>query len=261
MLQRTVVLLLFIGVVCAAQQALNNDSIVRMAKAGLSDTLMVTTINAQPGQYDISVNGIIALKTAGVSDTVVAALLARAAKPAPCGVPAAGAAPVAAQPPSNPDDPNSPHEPGIYLFSGAAGTARMTEIEPSLYEAVGAGTYTSLHTAHASIHAPGANLVLYLYMDNNGANHSRSYSLFGDIASGNEVVMLKFKVGRNSRSVMLTDDHPTLADSVRLRPGVYKITPRQPLAPGEYGIFPVSATLSYRQPSGEPPRCFDFGVD
>lgn len=61
------------------QQALNNDAIIRMSKAGLSDDLIITTINAQPGAFDTSANGLIALKAAGVSDKVVAAIVTRAA--------------------------------------------------------------------------------------------------------------------------------------------------------------------------------------
>jgi len=54
-----------------AQQALNNDAVIKLVKAGLSDDLIVTTINASAGTYDTSADGIIALKTAGVSDKVV----------------------------------------------------------------------------------------------------------------------------------------------------------------------------------------------
>jgi S1-C subfamily serine protease len=62
-----------------AQQALNNDSVIKLVKAGLSEDLIVSTINAQAGTYDTSTDGIIALKTAGISDKVVAAIVARAA--------------------------------------------------------------------------------------------------------------------------------------------------------------------------------------
>ncbi len=73
-----------------AQQGLNNDSIVKMVKAGLSDDLIISSIGSSPGAYDVSVDGMIALKSAGVSDRVVAALGAKAnavAQPAPAPVP------------------------------------------------------------------------------------------------------------------------------------------------------------------------------
>jgi hypothetical protein len=65
-----------------AQQSLNNDSVVKLVKAGLSDDLIVSTINASPGTYDRSANGLIALKTAGVSDKVITAVVAKADKSA-----------------------------------------------------------------------------------------------------------------------------------------------------------------------------------
>ena len=51
-----------------AQQSLNNDSIIKLVKAGLSDDLIVSTISASPGTYDTSADGLIALKSAGASD-------------------------------------------------------------------------------------------------------------------------------------------------------------------------------------------------
>jgi hypothetical protein len=60
-----------------AQQALNNDSVIKLVKAGLSDDLIVTTINASPGSYDTSADGLIALKTAGASNKVISAIITR----------------------------------------------------------------------------------------------------------------------------------------------------------------------------------------
>src|SRR5580658_8603202 len=76
-----------------AQQTMNNDSVVKMVKAGFSDDLIVTTINSQPGAYDASADGLIALKSAGVSDKVVAAIVAKGSAPAPAAAPAAAPPP------------------------------------------------------------------------------------------------------------------------------------------------------------------------
>jgi len=65
-----------------AQQSLNNDSIIKLVKAGLSEDLLGSTINASPGTYDTSANGLIALKTAGASDKVVAAIVIKGTAPA-----------------------------------------------------------------------------------------------------------------------------------------------------------------------------------
>ena len=71
-----------------AQQSLNNDAIIKLVKAGLSDDLIVSTVSAQAGTYDTSTDGLIALKAAGVSDKIVAAIVAKAAAtPAPAVAP------------------------------------------------------------------------------------------------------------------------------------------------------------------------------
>ena len=79
-MRKTLLAVLFL-VLCPlleAQQSLNNDAIVKLTKAGLSDDLIVNTINASVGTYDTSTNGLIALKKAKVSDKVVSALLLKA---------------------------------------------------------------------------------------------------------------------------------------------------------------------------------------
>jgi hypothetical protein len=90
----------------AAQQVMNNDSVVKLVKAGLSDDLIVATINGSPGTYDTSTDGIIALKTAGASDKVIAAIIARAAAPAtpPPAPPVAAPAAPASKIPDGVDD-------------------------------------------------------------------------------------------------------------------------------------------------------------
>lgn len=61
-----------------AQESLNNDTVIKMIKAGLSEDLIVTTINSSPGEYDTSANALIALKKAGAADKVVAAMILKA---------------------------------------------------------------------------------------------------------------------------------------------------------------------------------------
>jgi hypothetical protein len=83
--RRNILAVLFLAIcpVLFAQQTLNNNSVIKLVKAGLSDDLIVSTINGSAGTYDTSVDGIIALKTAGASDKVVAAIVTKATAPAP----------------------------------------------------------------------------------------------------------------------------------------------------------------------------------
>ncbi len=58
-----------------AKQELNNDSVIKLINAGLSEELIVSTINALPGSYDTSPSGLIGLKAAHASDKVVSAIV------------------------------------------------------------------------------------------------------------------------------------------------------------------------------------------
>ncbi|RIK84532.1 MAG: hypothetical protein DCC67_04850 [Planctomycetota bacterium] len=56
-----------------AAQAVSNYDLVEMTRAGLSEDLIISTIRARGGRFDLSPNGLIALKQNGVSDRVVMA--------------------------------------------------------------------------------------------------------------------------------------------------------------------------------------------
>ena len=60
-----------------AQQGLTNADIIKMQSAGLSENIILASVNGQPAAYDTSTDGLLALKKAGVSDAVVAAMISR----------------------------------------------------------------------------------------------------------------------------------------------------------------------------------------
>jgi hypothetical protein len=69
---------LLISPTLPAQRTLDNDAVIKLSKAGISDDLLITTINASPGHYDVSPDGLIVLKAANLSDKVVAAIVLKA---------------------------------------------------------------------------------------------------------------------------------------------------------------------------------------
>jgi hypothetical protein len=71
----TLFLSTLLGVVCLAQSALTNDSIIKMTKAGLGEDIVLSTIKAQSGSFTTGVDDLVALKTAGVGDKVIAAMV------------------------------------------------------------------------------------------------------------------------------------------------------------------------------------------
>ncbi len=61
----------------AQQSSNNNDSVVKMVKAGMSDDIVISTIDSQPAHFALDSTDLIALKQAGVSDKVMAAMIAK----------------------------------------------------------------------------------------------------------------------------------------------------------------------------------------
>jgi hypothetical protein len=99
------VVLLAICPLVFAQQVPNNDSIIKMVKNGLSDDMIINYINTQPGNYDTSPDGVIALHTAGASDKVVMAIMAKAASAPPPAPPAPAPPPAPEAPAPTPPPP------------------------------------------------------------------------------------------------------------------------------------------------------------
>jgi hypothetical protein len=122
----------------AAQQALNNESVIKMAKAGLTDDVILATINSTAGAYDTSPDGLIALKQAGVSDKVIAAVVSKASTPAsvappPPLPPAPDAAPPGAVSTALPE---GTHEVGIY-YKDSSGAWQPVNWEVVIFESGG----------------------------------------------------------------------------------------------------------------------------
>jgi hypothetical protein len=98
---RRLLIVVSLAAAAFAQDTLTNDSILKLAKAGMSESVILTMVNGQPGNYSVKVDDLIALKQAGVSDKVVAAMVSKgsggAATPS-APVVAAAASPAAAGP-------------------------------------------------------------------------------------------------------------------------------------------------------------------
>lgn len=284
------VLLVLCPAFLVAQDALTNDSVVKMLKAGLSEDLVISAINSKPGTYDTSVDGMIALKGAGASDKVISAVVLKSSGSATQAPVAGGPAAPAA---TDPDDPASPHDAGIYIFSTKAPVgSKMTMLEPSIYsQGKTGGVFASAMTygiakvkmkavlrgAHANARATDPQSTFYFYFEEQSAGLSHASSpIFGGTSTPNEYTLLKFDIKGDTRETIVgkfnaygssggTDDKAVTAFTyVKLRPGVYKVTMNGPLQSGEYGFISGSGTASVSPYAGAAvsnSRVFDFGVN
>jgi hypothetical protein len=269
--------------VLAAQQALNNDAVIKLVKAGLSDDLIVSAIKAKPGSYDTSTDGIIALKTGGASDKVVAAILGKAPAPAAPLVTVVVASNAALG--TNPDDPAAAHEAGIYIYNDSAPAgSKMVLLEPNVYSSSKTGgvfasamTYgiakmkmkAVLRGAHANARVADSRPVFYFYFEQKSAGLSGNlFGIFSGTSTPNEFTLLHFDIKGETRETVTskislmgssegTDDKAvTPFTYTRLRPGVYKVSLNSPLQPGEYGFISSGGSRAMDSMGG---RVFDFG--
>jgi len=231
-----------------AQQALNNDAIIKMVKAGLSEDLIVTTVNSQAGTYDTSTDGLIALKGAGVSDKVVGAMVAKAAAPA---TPPPTAAPAGTGRPAGIDDV------GVY-YQDKSGA--WVNLEPEIVNFKTGGVLKSIATngivkGDINGHIPGAHakqvltfpIVLAVYVPEGV-----------DIA---EYQLLRLRQNSNNREFRSTTGGVFHASggaqrdaiqyqSSKIAPRVYKIVLDQAVGKGEYGLMPPGSYTSSNMASG-----------
>ena len=239
-MRKSVLVVLFLAscTFLAAQQTLNNDSVVKLVKAGLSDDLIVSTINASAGNYDTSANGLIALKTAGVGDKVISAVVLKASAPSAAPV----AATLASALPAGIDDA------GVYYKEKSG---KWIALMPEVVNFKTGGVMKSMASMgtvkgdiNGHIKGPKAKLsltfpaVIAIYVPEGVA--ITEYQLLrlrtnSDSREFRSVTGGVFHVSGGATRDVLD------FQSDKIAPRVYQITMQSALGKGEYGILPPGA--------------------
>lgn len=217
----------------AAQQAMNNDAVLKLVKAGLSEDIIITTINSSPGTYDTSANGLIALKQGGASDKVISAIVMKTS-----GTNHHGGAQSDSQMGTN-GLPSGIDEAGVY-YSTPEGTWKPvpTELASIAFSKAklwtmglaGKGNPAKLSGPHSKLSlALPVELAVYVTEDAGIAE----YKLFRMHPKENE---RSFTIVNGSAS---PDDVPFKSE--KIAPRVYKVRLEKGLGEGEYGLLPPSS--------------------
>jgi hypothetical protein len=225
-----------------AQQAMNNDAVIKMVKAGLSDDIIVGSISSQPGQYDTSADGLIALKTAGASDKVVGAMIAKAS---------GAAAPSAAAAPASNGLPPGIDEIGVYMQDKSGNwVALMPEVVNFKTGGVMKSVFTNgIVKGDINGHIDGAKAKTTATLPVVFAVYTQ------DGTAITEYQLLRLRVNSDNREFRSTtggvfhSSGGAKRDSVdfqstKLAPRLYQITVDQTMGKGEYGLLPPGATSS-----------------
>ncbi len=242
-----------ISYLLSAQQTLNNDAVIKLVKAGLAEDLIVTTINASPGAYDTSADGLIALKSAGVSDKVVQAIVLKGSGAGPAGAatapPAAG--PAAAAPSAPSGLPAAVDSVGVY-YQDATGNWQEANAEVVNFKTGGAvkhiasvgivkgdlnGMVAGIHS-HLDLKMP-ATFIFYV----------------PEGRSPGEYQLLRLHVNKDNREFrsltggVVHEKGGAQRDTVdftskKIAPRAYQIVLGADVGRGEYGFLPPLDTVS-----------------
>jgi hypothetical protein len=238
---------------------MNNEAVLKLVKAGLSDDLILTTINASPGNYDTSANGLVALKKGGASDKIIAAIITRAsgggapaASSAPAGgsggtfigtQPGAPAAAVAAAPTSVPPEVDSV---GVYYQDQTTGSWQEVGAEVVNFKTGG----VLKHIASAGIIKGDVNGLIGGTRSKLSLRTPASFIFYvPEGRAPGEYQLLRLRLnntGREFRSTTGGVAHVSggaLRDTVdysvkKIAPRVYSIILGNDLTKGEYGFLP-----------------------
>jgi len=236
-----------------AQETLTNQSVVEMVKAGLSERVIIAKIRTSPTNFDTSTDALIALKKNGVSEKVIETIMSPTAAAAPAAPPAAPAGSAVAPPPAG----YAPSRPTVFLVVGGKEvelTASGGEVQRNRTpysrstELVIAGNKAKNRTPERQpvfvvTSEPGEMPLVRLDPGKSDRNLK--------IGSGSRVPYAGSTSTRGLRSEDLIE-----VSAERDSRGFYRIRPRAPLAPGEYGFV---ATRGGSPNAGT--TIYDFGVD
>ncbi len=238
-------LCLLLAPVMLAQKALNNETVIKMVKAGLSEDVILTTINASPASFDTSANALIDLKTAGVTDKIISAMMQKASTGTAPGGPSPGAP---SNTPTSSGRPPGIEDIGVYYKDK---NGAWTPLDPEVVNFKTGGVLKSVATAgivkgDINGHLQGTKarlsltfpVVLAVYVPEGTA--ITEYQLLHLHPNSN---------GREFRSVtggVMHVSGGSVRDliefqSEKLAPRVFQITLQSSMGHGEYGLLPPGA--------------------
>jgi hypothetical protein len=280
LLGATLALVLGAASAAIAQEAMTNDEVISLTKAGLASSIIIGKIRTSKSDFDTSTDALIKLKQNGVGDDVVAAMFE-----AKSGKTTTAAATTATAGSDDPNDPMAKHGYGIYLYEENDGVRKMTQLQPnvSAQNRTGGGftaavTPFGLGKVKTKANLPGrtANLqltstspVFYFYLDvSSGGLNTAS----GIPSTPNEFTLVRFNQRSDNREVTiskqnswggkggLSDEYVVGLKAEDLGNGIFRVTPVAPLKKGEYGFYLVNSGNSNVN-AGIGSKFFDFGIN
>ena len=262
----------------APAETLNNASVIQLVKVGLGPDAVVAKIRSTPNKFDLGVDDLIALKNAGVPSDVITAMMGGGSDSRSGSVAAMSVTDV---------NPMVPHPSGLYLINSQSN--RLNRIDPTVssqaktggiigYALTGGIASMSVKVAISGASArvgASANPSFYFFFD---ASNPATANIASNWAAGSAqtvsspseftLIRLMEKKGRREARVGSQNivgaktgvmDHDRVPfDYEMIREGVYRVYPKQPLEPGQYGF--IYALTGGGTGGAMTARIFDFAV-
>jgi hypothetical protein len=264
--------LFLISAAVALAAAMTNSDVIKMTEAKLDETIILSAIQNSEGKFDTSSDGLIALSVAKVSPNVISTIIKRssaanepAAKVASVPVPQAAAVS---------SEMMSPSE---VLMITDTETIAMQYITPQVRTAArglgfgGVASYSVLRGTAASKRTKNPKPSFMVSVPNQA--QPDSYLTIASFAirknNSREVLIgggfMSYSSGIHPDRI-INSISEKVADQSRAQKGftIYKITPRNIMAPGEYAVILYTGEIGQVVATwftGTGNSYFDFGVD
>ena len=234
-----------------------------MLRVGLSPTVIITKIRSSRTQFDLSTKELIKLKDAGVTNEILEAMQGYSdsseAPMRPASMPPLMTS--SAPPGPDPNDPLTPRDVGIYLLTSKDGQKALIELEPSavtrnrsggkVATALSRGILLTkekamINGSESPIKTKEPYPTFYFHLN----QKDRTMAVVRYFpASVNQFQLVKFDIKDGVREITvgksssyygktgIPNDKIIEIAIDKVGDGIYKVTPKEVLKPGEYGFY------------------------
>lgn len=274
------------GSAFAQNETMTNEEVITLAKAGLNQSIIIDKIKTTKTNFDLSTDGLIKLKQAGVSDAIVTAMLeAKSGKQSSGNGSTTPVSNNGGRGAGDPNDPLALQNYGIYLFEERDGNRKMTQLAPNVssQNRTGGGftaavtpfglgkvkTKANLPGTSANLQIKDSNPTFYFYLD---ATSGGLNTASGVPSVPTEFVLIRFNVRSDNREVTiaksnqwgskggLSDEYVVPFNAENMGNGIFKIKLNNDLKKGEYAFYLVNSGNSNAS-AAIGAKFFDFGVN